>query len=308
MVSENVKKIIENSLLVNKISHCYLIKSSSRVDLDDTLIYIINKLNNSKSKSIEELKEKFFNVKILTSDDESLHKENIKDVFEENNYTTINKDKKKILVLKDIELIHFAALNSILKTIEEPTNDTYFILTTKNEKKVLKTILSRSVVINVFKNDLNMLVNELKQVGFNSFYAHLFALIYQDFENVKKLVPNNYSDLVVELLKRLNQSFTKKQKLYIFLTKYNDKNTSKEFLFLLNLLSWLIYLNFKKLPEIFSKKSEFIELIDNLNLYKLNFDKFIQSFGELNERLNANGLFSLQTEKVLINLMECYHE
>ena len=49
----------------------------------------------------------------------------------------------KFFLIKDVEKLTGVTANSLLKNLEEPPANTFFILTTKNESKILKTILSR---------------------------------------------------------------------------------------------------------------------------------------------------------------------
>ncbi|WP_406616077.1 hypothetical protein ACJA25_01600 [Mycoplasmopsis hyopharyngis] len=307
MISENVKQIFENSINKGKLNHCYLIKSSSGIDLDDVLLYILNKINKSKAKTLKEIQENYFNIKILSSEDQSLAKDNVNEVFTESSYTSINKSDKKIIVLKNIEDGNINMLNSILKTIEEPTNDTFFILTTNNENKVLKTIKSRSLIINVFKVDNDHIINEFKENDFSSFYSHLFAYVYQDYKKALKEIPENYSELYKNLIATLIKSFNKPQLIYLFLSKYNDKNTSKEFVFLIRTLIFLLNTPFKKLPEKLSSNESINQLISTLKNKNYDFSNFTIAFGQFLNRLEANCLFNLQAENLLITLMETYH-
>ena len=50
----------------------------------------------------------------------------------------------KIFLIKDIDNATIQAQNKILKTLEEPTKSTIFLLTATNESKVLPTVISRT--------------------------------------------------------------------------------------------------------------------------------------------------------------------
>jgi DNA polymerase-3 subunit delta' len=65
--------------------------------------------------------------------------------------TTLNK-KPRFIILDEIEIFNNNSLNSILKTLEEPTENTYFILINNRQKDLLETIKSRSVEFNIFIN------------------------------------------------------------------------------------------------------------------------------------------------------------
>ncbi len=49
----------------------------------------------------------------------------------------------RVVILKDLEHLSLTALNVLLKSLEEPRNDTYYILTSANHYKLPATLLSR---------------------------------------------------------------------------------------------------------------------------------------------------------------------
>nr|WP_307908795.1 AAA family ATPase [Mycoplasmopsis bovis] len=75
------------------------------------------------------------------SDD--LSKAKILSVMENSTLASFVQDTYKIIILKEIDKASNASLNALLKSIEEPSDDTIFLLTTKNLSAVLQTILSR---------------------------------------------------------------------------------------------------------------------------------------------------------------------
>lgn len=61
----------------------------------------------------------------------------------------LKKSIKTAIVLKNVDEASHEALNSFLKSLEEKSKNTIFILTSKNVSDVLHTIKSRSQIINV---------------------------------------------------------------------------------------------------------------------------------------------------------------
>jgi hypothetical protein len=55
----------------------------------------------------------------------------------------------KVVMINDAELMTVAAANSLLKILEEPHDNRYFILITENKDQLLPTILSRCVIFRV---------------------------------------------------------------------------------------------------------------------------------------------------------------
>lgn len=62
-------------------------------------------------------------------------------------YTSPMEGDHKLVIINNIDKLNIRAANLLLKTIEEPPQKTFFILSAKDKHSVLPTILSRSMVI-----------------------------------------------------------------------------------------------------------------------------------------------------------------
>lgn len=62
-------------------------------------------------------------------------------------------NKERFIVLDDIELFNQNSLNALLKIIEEPSKNTYFVLINNKTKPLLKTIKSRALEIKIILNE-----------------------------------------------------------------------------------------------------------------------------------------------------------
>ncbi len=72
--------------------------------------------------------------------------------------------KKKVLLISRAENIGIEAANALLKTLEEPPGDSVVLITVKSEKKLPKTVISRSQILRlspVSENDLRSILKEL---------------------------------------------------------------------------------------------------------------------------------------------------
>ena len=56
--------------------------------------------------------------------------------------------KAKVFIIKDADRMLPPSANALLKTLEEPTYDSYIIMTTSNLDEILPTIASRCFKIN----------------------------------------------------------------------------------------------------------------------------------------------------------------
>ena len=106
----------------------------------------------------------------------------------------------KVVFIKDAQLMTIEAQNSLLKILEEPGHNTYFILQVKNKYKLLPTILSRCVHFNLepveeveAKDEFKL--ENLKKLSFYEVYEKLSELLKQEKEIekfLKILIISNY--------------------------------------------------------------------------------------------------------------------
>ncbi|HFS67068.1 MAG TPA: DNA polymerase III subunit delta' [Flavobacteriia bacterium] len=70
---------------------------------------------------------------------------------------------KKIMILWMAEKLHHSAANQLLKLIEEPPENTLFLLITEDEEQIIKTIRSRCQALYIPKMNEENMVNALMQ-------------------------------------------------------------------------------------------------------------------------------------------------
>ncbi len=143
-------KGLGKSTLIFHLMHYYFNK-----DNYDEKNYLIIKENNIFNQINENLYpgiiyldgSKLKNIKI--DDIRNLKKDLLKTTFTE----------KRFVILDDVELFNINSLNALLKVIEEPGKNNYFILINNQTKPILATIKSRCLEIKLIVSD-----NEKKQI------------------------------------------------------------------------------------------------------------------------------------------------
>ncbi|OQB39775.1 MAG: DNA polymerase III subunit tau [candidate division CPR1 bacterium ADurb.Bin160] len=83
---------------------------------------------------------------ILTNDENLVKIDDIREIIEKAT-TTSYEGGKKVFIIDGIKKLRQDSANAMLKTIEEPSKNTFFLLLS-NDLKVLPTILSRSIIVN----------------------------------------------------------------------------------------------------------------------------------------------------------------
>ena len=85
----------------------------------------------------------------------------VRDIIEETNKKPFHYDKKVIIIYHG-EKLTIQAQNALLKTIEEPPNDVYIIITTESTELILDTIKSRCQIHKLLRLSEQQMKNFLK--------------------------------------------------------------------------------------------------------------------------------------------------
>ena len=109
----------------------------------------------------------------------------------------VRKSGSAMVIIENIEDSNDAARNALLKILEEPYKDTYFILISSNSLRILNTILSRLRKYSfspLIKEDLNAYLREnfLSSKDYDSFSDYLFEMS-TDKKDREKIVEDAYA-------------------------------------------------------------------------------------------------------------------
>ncbi len=245
---------------------------------------VIHLLNYIFSKNTYNLKEKSFDLKssfhnkLINNLSENViflkHKEseNIKIENIRNLKSTISKysinNKSRFIILDDVEKYNINSSNALLKILEEPSENNFFILIDNKENKIIETISSRAIKMNIFltevqkKNIIQYLLqkNKIKSVmNFN--YLDISPGLFLEYNYL--LIKNNVHE-------ELN--FT--EKIEKILNLYKKNKDQKLISLAINITeSHFFYLyrkNVNRLIELNEIKNKIIYLINNFVKFNLN--------------------------------------
>ena len=145
--SSKAYNIVSLDSSLGRISHAYLFLSKDESYLykfcESVAKHLIN-LNDSENQEKNNLRiekhihpdVKFFGL------DKHIDAATATNIVEQSAYSPFESDKK-VFLLFNVHLMNESSQNKILKTIEEPPENTYFILAGNSNSKLLPTILSR---------------------------------------------------------------------------------------------------------------------------------------------------------------------
>ena len=215
------------------------------------------------------------------SDFRNVRIDDIRKIINDLNKSPIKKDKR-FIILDDIDSFNINSLNALLKIIEDPGKNNFFILINNKSNKLLNTIKSRSIEIKIMINNQDRL----------SISTSLLKYFNQDRifdENLVSSTPGNFL--------KFN---------YIFNNNSLDINEK----FLTNFSNILrIY---KKEKDIFYK--EMLLFFVEYNFQKLKSQRMLDNKKLIEKRLmilkNINDffLYNLNQNTLLSNLEENYFD
>ena len=232
--------------------------------------------NNNLSKMISaNTHPNIFKIK-KKKDKKIIDIDQIREMIQFTNQTSFNNDRR-FIVIEDINLMGINSANALLKSIEEPNNQTYYILINNSEFKILETIKSRclefksnlknSEVIEIVNYYFNSdIYNEINLDFINNYNSPSFLISLVNFleSNDLSIKECNIEDLLTYVIKNkiyTSDEFIKEYlNLFIELFFYKNINNSKKISF--------------KIKKYFYQKLSFVKK------YNLDFESFFLEFNE----------------------------
>lgn len=165
-------RMFSNALHEGRLGHAYLLLGEPGVPLKQTAIYLAKSMlclhpdplaDECCSRCLRIANNDYPDFKLLEGESESVKKDSVTSIEDDFSKTPLERDGKMVYVITQIENMTPDAANSILKFLEEPSEDTYAILTANNESKVLPTIISRCEVFRLRLLPLEQVREELRK-------------------------------------------------------------------------------------------------------------------------------------------------
>ncbi|VEU59377.1 hypothetical protein [Mesomycoplasma neurolyticum] len=257
MLLSTSKQIIFKAFQTKQFFHSWILHSENKNNINENLMFLISQILNKEIKNLSEIQNYCY---ILDGENNDFNKKKVEMIVKSLTLST-SKNQPKIFILLNLDKMHISILNSLLKFIEEPFLNTFIIMTTENIKSILKTILSRSIIIKCFSDDINKLKiyidNNLKIQEKN-----LFFYLFESVDEIEKFGIDNANQILNEFLTLIQK--VEISNLLFFLSKeINEKNI------------WFVL----KLFEAFLKE----KLFKNKKYFSLNIFKAIQKHKYLDQ-------------------------
>lgn len=206
-------KLFINSRIENRLFNAYLLYGPKNAPLKDIALYLCQSLNcendllacnecDSCKRFLQGSRPDFL---LIDGRNSVIKKGDVKELEEKFAHTSIEKNHIPSYVILNVENMNNEASNALLKFLEEPKSGQIAFLTTNNLDKVLPTIKSRSLAIQVDPCDTSSFYNELvehtfinekgKEIHLSVVESFILSTNYATIEEVEQLLKEDSSIL-----------------------------------------------------------------------------------------------------------------
>ena len=184
-------------------------------------------------------------------------------------------EKKRFIILDDLELFNLSSLNGLLKIIEEPSKNNFFILINNKTKPLLETIRSRSIEIKLALSNLK------RKKIIETLIANRNLQISLDF-SASDLTPGNFlifNDICNKNQININENYNNSLEKLLSLYKKN-KN--------INIINLILFLTENYFHSLQKKKNSNIDKIYDTKCFVIkNINQFVSYNLNQNSLINA---------------------
>ena len=211
----------------------------------------------------------------IDEDKKSIDINQIRNLISTLNKSSFNK-KPRLVLIDNIELLNINSVNALLKILEEPNDNIYFILI-NNHKKILPTLRSRCLNYNIHLKSEESFDISTKILGEN-----IKNLIYENIINFY-----NTPGSILNLLDYANRNDVDLTKINLkdFIKKIITEKKYKKDQFVKQLLYSLIELYFRqnvslKNINLLKIQNYFLKKINNTKIFNLDDETLLMEFEE----------------------------
>ncbi|MDR3214994.1 MAG: hypothetical protein LBT75_01780 [Bacilli bacterium] len=291
---------IDNCKQYHMLNQAILIEGSSKEALDNAVEYLVLSISNDEDLDITNresiLQKENIDMLVYDLDENNMKKEQALDIQKRFMFTSLDNSNKQFYIIKGIDQANTSVLNSLLKFLEEPQANVYAIFTTTNKNKVLSTIVSRCLNLRLQEDDINQIIDVLKN-EYQLSDIELVSLLAYDEQTIRNILDNGIYDLFVKNLNMLVKSFFDKEFFITCYNLFNNINKDDLAIFFSLLYAILTHPAFNH-PAI---DKDLINQIINHQNYRKILDIILSSRMELQTNMNTKLIideFSIEMEEL----------
>lgn len=188
-----------NAINTSRLSHAYLLVGEQGTPLLESAIYLAKSLvcDSPNPLACEECLTclriddgNYADLIIVDGAQKTIKKDDVHEIEERFETSAIENKGKMIYIINHVENMTHEAINSLLKFLEEPSENIFAFLTCENESRVLPTIVSRSQTLHFKSIDKKTIKKATIELGVKDEDAELLC----NFYNNEELIKNKVSD------------------------------------------------------------------------------------------------------------------
>ena len=272
--------LINNSAKKNRLSQVYLLSGDKGTQKMQGALYLASLILCEKKCACGKCKECIaidegtnHNLFIIDGSkdlEKTIKKEQIEDLIHE---FSLDSSETRVFIINNIEKATTASSNTLLKFLEELSENTYGILITDNISATLQTIRSRSQIINFEKISKDDLIKYYESKSVDTEMARILASLTNDVLEGMEYFHDEVAQSVISLVKDVNRALINKEDAVLvmndsgkFLLSITDKKYHQMF------LNLLITITNDRLFYLLGKHDEmvFLDTFEELDEYGIN--------------------------------------
>ena len=232
-------------------------------------------INNKSFKLMNNSTHPNFSLINLKINKKNIEIEQIRNIINYSQKSSFNQNKRFILI-DNIELLTKNASNSLLKLLEEPPENLYFILIHDNSYRILETIKSRSINFKINFTNKSIIQITKKIIGEEDFSTinNTYLKMYNSIGDLVFL--NNFAKKYEINIK----SYTIEELLNYIISKKLYKKDTELNIFIYRLIQFLLFETFylSKDNKIYDLYKYFILKMNNTIKYNLDIESLFFEF------------------------------
>ena len=256
----------------------YVLSSNEEFKYDNKN-FVIHPENRSFKTVVNKSNPNFILIDV-EKDKKSIDIDQIRKLILNLNKSSFN-NKPKFVLIDNIDLLNIFTVNALLKVMEEPLPNVYFILI-NNEKKKFSTLFSRCINFRIYLTN-----KEIFQITKRLFKKDPYDIINRDLINYYFSPGSLYNFFSFGLENGYNlKDLTLKELLSILINKKYYKDNHEIKILILELIEFYFVKNLSLLKNHgFDKYNYFIKRLFNINKYNLDEESYFIEFN--NKVLNG---------------------
>lgn len=184
-----------NALSSDRLSHSYLIQGEVGTPLKETALYLAKSIlcDHPNPLACEECiychrveEDEYPDLIVFDGESDTIKKGDVENVVSLFQKTPLENKGIMIYVIHACENMTPEASNALLKFLEEPTDHSYAILTTRNRERLLPTIISRCETLPLFLLPREESYEEALSLGASEEDAELLSYVINDGPSIHK--------------------------------------------------------------------------------------------------------------------------